>query len=223
MVGEERAATERSLDALAANGHPVVRLSVAGQSDLGGAFFRWQFATAVACAVLGVNPFDQPDVEESKVNTKRALANGRGRSHPPAIGDDAFGDFVSRVSAGDYVSVLAYVTPTGETDRALATVARELQDHLTVTVTVGYGPRYLHSTGQFHKGGPPRGHFIQLVELPDADLVVPGHEFTFGELARAQADGDRQALEARNRPVVRFGSLAELLGMVERLREKDRQ
>ena len=121
-----------------------------------------------------------------------------------------FAAWISLVAPGDYVAILAYATATPETDRLLAGIARSLQKRLSVVVTVGYGPRYLHSTGQYHKGGPASGHFIQIVELPEDDLAVPGGDHTFGQIARAQAEGDAAALRARERPVLRLPSVRAL-------------
>ena len=198
------------MNALAKRGHPVVGLSLSSRNDLGAEFFRWEFATAVAAAVLGVNPFDQPNVSESKRRTAEVLESGAESRRIPDPDPVDFAAWISLVAPGDYVAILAYTTATPETDRLLAGIARSLQRRLSVVVTVGYGPRYLHSTGQYHKGGPASGHFIQIVELPEDDLAVPGGDHTFGQIARAQAEGDAAALRARERPVLRLPSVRAL-------------
>ena len=213
--GDEDPVVEGRLDALVRAGHPVVRLSIPGTEDLGGEFFRWEFATAVAGAVLGVNPFDQPNVAASKAKTREVLDAGDALPDGDLPSYDEFGRFTSGVKTGDYVAILAYVTPSEQTDRALESVARTLQERLAVAVTVGYGPRYLHSTGQFHKGGPPKGHFILVVELPEEDLPVPGAGYSFGRLARAQAEGDATALLERGRPLLRVPCIEDLSSLAE--------
>ena len=215
--GDATPESESGLDALAEGGHPVVRLEIPSIDDLGGEFFRWEFATAVAAAVLCVNPFDQPNVAESKANTREVLDAGGAGPDPDRPTRERFEGFVSAVQPGDYVAILAYVAPSAGTDAELASIGRALQQRLGVAVTVGYGPRYLHSTGQFHKGGLPTGHFVQVVDLPGEDLPIPGASYTFGGLARAQARGDARALEVRGRPVMRLPSVAGLRMLVEGL------
>jgi hypothetical protein len=203
-------AVDVRMNALAKRGHPVVGLSLGSRDDLGAEFFRWEFATAVAASVLGVNPFDQPNVSESKARTAAVLESGAESRRIPEPDPVDFAAWISLVASGDYIAIVAYTAPTLETDRLLSGIARSLQERLSVVVTVGYGPRYLHSTGQYHKGGPARGHFIQVVDLPEDDLAVPGGDHTFGQIARAQADGDAAALRARERPVFRLASVRAL-------------
>jgi hypothetical protein len=202
LAGEERPEDRRLLELLGQAGHPWVRFHWSDRVDLGGEFFRWEFATAVAGAILGVNPFDQPNVEESKENTKAVLA-GKG-SEPPTSGDAAdLQVLLERVRPGDYIALMAYLAPSTETDARLARVQGWLRDRTRAAVTVGYGPRFLHSTGQLHKGGPPRGLFVQIVDRFEPDLPIPEEGITFGRLIAAQAEGDFRALRARGRPVVR--------------------
>lgn len=202
LAGEERPEDRRLLELLGQAGHPWVRFRWSDRVDLGGEFFRWEFATAVAGAILGVNPFDQPNVEESKENTKAVLA-GKGGEHPTS-GDAAdLQVLLERVRPGDYIALVAYLAPSPETDARLARVQGWLRDRTRAAVTVGYGPRFLHSTGQLHKGGPPRGLFVQIVDRFEPDLPIPEEGITFGRLIAAQAEGDFRALRARGRPVVR--------------------
>ncbi len=205
---------QRLLD-IGERGHPVLRLSIPNKEDLGGEFYRWEFATAVAGAVLGVNVFNQPSVDESKKNTKEVLDSS---AELPAIDTPSrteLGQFLTGVKSGDSVAIQAYVAPSLTRDAALAVIARVLQERTGAAVTTGYGPRYLHSTGQYHKGGPPKGHFIQVVETSEEDLAIPEKSYTFGQLAAAQALGDARALIARGRPLLRVPALEELTGLLE--------
>ena len=179
--------------------------------DLGAEFFRWEFATALAGSVLGVNPFDQPNVAESKANTVRVLDTGA-PAEPP---DDParLPSWLAAVRPGDYVALMLWGAPTVEVDAQLANARRELARRTQVPVTVGYGPRFLHSTGQLHKGGPAHGHFLQVM-APAQELPIPGKPYGFGRLIEAQADGDRAALVARGRPVLRLATLDALLAAV---------
>ena len=194
-----------------AAGHPVVRLSLEDRYDLGQEFFRWEFATAVAGAIMGINAFDQPNVAESKQNTKDVLA-GKQPPAPPAPPATApeLERFLAAVRPGDYLALMAYLPPTPQNDRRLEAVRARLRDRLKVATTLGYGPRFLHSTGQLHKGGLPVGHFLQITERPDRDVAIPGMPYTFGQLEAAQAEGDLRALRGRGRPAVRIDGLALL-------------
>ena len=202
------AAMEPALDALRAAGHPVLEVSVPNRPGLGGEFFRWEFATAVACSILGLNAFDQPNVAESKANTKELLS--RGVSHSPAADRSALQSFLDAVRPGDYLALLAYVPPSEDQDARLAALVEKLRSRTRAAATAGYGPRYLHSTGQLHKGGPPTGHFLVVAGEPAARLPIPGETFDFGTLFLAQAEGDLGALTRCGRPAVRLDSLEQL-------------
>jgi glucose-6-phosphate isomerase len=201
---------------LSAAGHPVVRIAVESKIDLGGEFVRWEVATALSAIVLGIDPFDQPNVEEAKANTREVLARFEGGRSAPAGGG---GDLVSAadetalaaaleaalpaLKPNGYVSIQAYVAQTPQRDAALRGLRTLLRDRTRRATTVGYGPRFLHSTGQLHKGGAPIGWFLQLVaEHPD-DRAIPGKEYTFGQLIDAQAIGDARTLGDHSLPVLR--------------------
>jgi len=185
------------LSELEAAGHPVVRLTAGG---VGAEFFRWEFATAVAGTVLGIQPFDQPNVEEAKRATKEVLDAGGGEA--PAM-DDLAG-LLGSLGQHDYVAIQAFIDPTREAAEALERARLAIRDRHTVAVTVGFGPRFLHSTGQLHKGGPPTGAFVQIIdEDRGTDVSIPGADYTFGDLIDAQAIGDLRALRARDRRVAR--------------------
>ena len=201
LAGEADTGVEARLAELEQAGHPVVHLKLDDRFDLGQEYFRWEFATAVAGAVLRINPFDQPNVAESKANTKAVLAKGSTPS--PAASAADIEKFLADVKPGDYLAIMAYLPPTPENDRQLAAVRLRLRDRLKVATTLGYGPRYLHSTGQLHKGGPPVGHFLQITEQGVDELPIPGVPFGFGRLEAAQAEGDLVALRARGRPAIR--------------------
>lgn len=174
---------------------------------MGAACFRWEFAAAVAGTIIGINAFDQPNVAEAKEATNKILAGG---SAPvPITSSDGV---LGTLKAGDYIAVQAFADPTPEMTARLESLRTSLSISYGVAVTAGFGPRYLHSTGQYHKGGPNTGVFLQAVEEVDEDVPIPGREFTFGELIKAQADGDFKSLEAHGRRVVRL-TMDELLGM----------
>jgi glucose-6-phosphate isomerase len=178
---------------------PSVELSLRGPGDLGWAFFVLEFATAVAGAVIGIHPFDQPDVQSAKDRTGEVLAGGDIPPEPPGEIEEE----LASVRPGDYVAIQAFVDPRGETARRLRGVRERLRDRLGVATTLGLGPRYLHSTGQYHKGGPNTGVFLQVFEKPEEDRVVPGKDLTFGRLIAAQAAGDLAALRERGRRAAR--------------------
>ena len=189
-----------STEALEAGGHPVVRLNDASPERLGAEFFRWEVATAVAGHVLGINPFDQPNVAEAKAATKRILDSGT--IEDPGL--DALEQRLEGVKRGDYVAILAYLDPTRENEAALQRTRLTIRDRLEVATTLGFGPRYLHSTGQLHKGGPNSGVFIQVVDGErGGDVPIPGRPFTFGALIDAQALGDLRSLQVQGRRVAR--------------------
>ena len=216
---------EAELEALKEAGHPVIGQVLPDLLSLGSEFFLWEFATALAGALLGINPFDQPDVQESKDNTRRLMEIFRKKGRLPGQevlveeqGCQIFGEIASkrqtladttrvhldRVREGDYVALSAYIPETGEHDQLLEAIRLRVRDVLKVATAVGYGPRFLHSTGQLHKGGTDNGLFIQITAAESEDLTIPGESFTFGVLNQAQALGDFQSLVRRHRPVLRF-------------------
>lgn len=215
----------KALAALEKAGHPVVRLELADRYDLAGEFFRWEMATAVAGQLMGINPFDEPNVSESKANTTRILAQFEAaRALPeetPAVvekgvalwstnkvrGDSVNGvlsDFLSATRPGDYVAVLAYVTPDKTRTGALQALRRRVGELTGRATTLGFGPRFLHSTGQLHKGGAGNGVFLQITAADATDAVVPGAGYGFATLKMAQALGDFQSLREHGRRAVRI-------------------
>jgi len=210
LEGARDPAVQRLLDALETAGHPVVRISLRDLSDLGAEFYRWEAATALAGAWLGINPFDQPNVAESKANTDRVLQQLVSATSPsaPAPADpahlrDALAAWLAGITPGDYVALLAYLEPGAARDAELAAMRAAIRDALGTATTAGYGPRYLHSTGQLHKGGPPTGAFLALEEDGGPELPVPDEDYGFGTLKLAQELGDLIALERRGRRLLR--------------------
>ena len=224
--------TAAAIDQIEAVGHPVVRIEVAGQYGIGAEFLRWEIATAAAGAALGLNPFDEPNVAESKDNTRGVIeqyeATGMLPDPVPVVEEDGLtlaaddstlarlenapertiGALVAehflRAPEGSYLAIMAYIPQTEEHERLLTRLRAALRDGTRRATTAGYGPRFLHSTGQLHKGGPATGVFLQLVMNDEIDLDVPGEQsFTFSVLKRAQALGDLAALLGRRLPVLR--------------------
>jgi hypothetical protein len=174
---------------------------VTGPYELGQEFFRWEFATAVAGSILGINPFDQPDVQAAKDKTREILSSGAdSQVEPVGSAEELFGQAVP----GDYVAILAFVEPTDDAATKLAALAARARQATGCVVTHGFGPRYLHSTGQLHKGGPATGLFLQIVDDPGDELAIPEQPFGFAQLIRAQAAGDFASLQERGRRIARI-------------------
>ena len=233
-----------AVEALIGAGHPMIQIDLRDLYDLGGEFFRWQMATAVAGHRLGIHPFDQPDVESAKVLAREmAAAYQREGTLPtltPALEADgitvytdaaadsiegAMNAFLAQARPGDYVSVHAYVQPADETSAALRELHTRIRDRLRLATTVGYGPRFLHSTGQLHKGDAGNGLFIQFTAddpqdtpIPD-EAGAPSSSITFGVLKAAQALGDWQALLKAGRRVIRFHLGKNVVGGLKHLTE----
>ena len=187
-------------------GIPTIKLHLADKHDVGGEFFRWEFATAVAGSILGIHPFDQPDVQRAKDNTTRILADyHRTGIAPRLLPVNSLSELISRSKPGDYLSITAFVRSNQEFEEAVARLRRRVNREFGIATTFGYGPRYLHSTGQLHKGGTESGLFLQLTQFGDADVRIPGEAFTFRVLAAAQAKGDLDELASLGRPVARVG------------------
>lgn len=229
---------DQQLQEMVIAGHSVATLNLADAYDLGGEFFRWEFAIAIAGHMLGINPFDQPNVQESKANTKRLLeylgehgglpydepvleegglklyADVRTAETLRRIGAQRHFDYgalinmllahMSLARSGDYIALMAYLAPTERHNQLLEAIRHELRHATTRAVTLGYGPRFLHSTGQLHKGGPNTGVFIQITAENYEEIPIPGEPYDFMQLKRAQAQGDLEALQAKKRRVVRF-------------------
>ena len=236
------AAQDRAVDALAAAGHPVIRIAVNEVYELGQEFFRWEIATAVAGSILGINAFNQPDVEASKIATRKLTeqfeATGSLPQESPTLEEDGVKIFgaakgktlveclrahLGSLKAGDYFALLAYVEMNGPHETALQSMRLGVRDAKRVATCLGFGPRFLHSTGQAYKGGPNSGVFLQITADDAEDLPVPGQKYTFGIVKAAQARGDLAVLVERGRRALRvhLGSdvaagLAKLASAMER-------
>jgi glucose-6-phosphate isomerase len=237
VAGSDGGDAANLADALERGGQPVIRIEIDDPIDIAGEMVRWEVATAIAGAVLEINPFDQPNVEEAKELTRRVLAGASGGSE---VDDDGASDIdpepILEVGGGiriadhdeeslaallrpmldqlgppNYVAIQAFIAPSAAVDAAIANLRVALAATGSAT-TAGYGPRFLHSTGQLHKGGPPTGVFLQLTSDHLDDRPIPGWPYSFGRLIDAQARGDREALRAHDRPVVHAHLGANLAG-----------
>jgi transaldolase/glucose-6-phosphate isomerase len=197
---------ESQMTELASAGHPVFTLSAEGAEDLGRIFFFAEFATAVAGWVLGINPFDQPNVQEAKDNTQKVLERYAEDGRLPEVAEsdeNGLRDLLQQAEPPHYVAIMGYVQPSERFDKAIEGLRAAIRDARKVTTTFGYGPRFLHSTGQFHKGGPKTGVFLQLVHDGPDDVEIPDAGYTFGTLKNAQATGDLETLKAHGLPAER--------------------
>jgi transaldolase/glucose-6-phosphate isomerase len=248
LSGGEDADQDAALARLADAGQPVVRIEIGDLYDLGQEFFRWEFATAVAGSVMGINPFNQPDVEASKLAT-RALTDeyektGSLPAESPILEEGGIKLFtddpnakelaaaagertvaaylkahLDRLGASDYLGLLAYVEMNDEHDAELQAIRHRLRDSRRVATCLGYGPRFLHSTGQAYKGGPNTGVFLQITCDDAADLPVPGRSYTFGTVKAAQARGDFEVLAERGRRALRVHLGTDVSAGLKKLRE----
>ncbi|MCL4303283.1 MAG: bifunctional transaldolase/phosoglucose isomerase [Anaerolineae bacterium] len=238
LAGDDNVELEGKINVLEAAGHPVIRIYMDELEDLGQEFFRWEMATAVAGAALKINPFDQPNVESAKIKARDLMAEFDRSGQLPVITptldyDDidvygpAMGEtvatslraFLTQFRPGDYVAIMAYLPYEAEIDAALNQLRLRLRDGLRAATTVGYGPRFLHSTGQLHKGDANKGLFIQITHTPATDVEIPGEKYTFATLHAAQAQGDYNALQENGRRLIRFHIERgqELSGAIRRL------
>jgi len=232
LQGDQNGALDAGVASLEAAGFPVVRIEVQEKEALGQEFFRWEMATAAAGAVLAINPFDQPNVEASKVKARELMAayqkSGALPGDTPVLvenGLEVYGKalgkvgslrasldgFLKQAEAGDYLGLMAYIPATPEGDALLNQIRLAVRARLKLATTVGYGPRFLHSTGQLHKGDGNRGLFLQITHTPAADAAVPGEPYTFGTLNAAQAMGDCRALLESGRRLMRIHLKGEVL------------
>ena len=241
-IGPQSEAVKKQLNTLVEAGHPVAVRELDDVYDLSAEFFFWEFATACAGWRLGINPFDQPNVQEAKDATKELLKtfvdHGKLPEQDVLVADDLITIYASEseklsdastldavrallatIKRGDYVALLSYVEETSTTDVELQTIRLMLRDAMKCATTVGYGPRYLHSTGQLHKGGPDSGVFIQITGNDLVDFAVPGESYTFSILKHAQDLGDFRALSSRKRRAIRVDLGNDTAAGLARLKE----
>jgi len=220
MTGDH--AVDERLDAIEGAGHPTMGFTLRDTYDLAAQFFVWEVATALAGAVIGINPFDQPNVQEAKDKTGEvldALVRGEARESDPAFDPEAFAAHVAQAGEGDYVALLAYMSETEEHDRLLGEIREKIIAKQVVATTSGYGPRYLHSTGQLHKGGPNTGVFVVLTANEAEGMPVPGADYTLDMLASSQPMGDLRTLEAHGRRAMRVHLGSDVAGNLAKLRD----
>lgn len=234
---------EAHLQALEQAGHPVLHHVLNSPLDLGEEFFLWEFATPIAGALIGINPFDQPNVQESKDNTKRILKeyvdtgkisrlpeiasasgvsvltddNNRKELNGVSTPEAAIAAHLARVQKGDYFAITQYIEETPEIESLIQQIRTGVRDKLCVATTTGYGPRFLHSTGQLHKGGPGSGVFLQIISGDKKDVPLPGEKFGFGVLKEAQALGDFESLSKRNRRAIRVNLGNDITGGLKKI------
>jgi glucose-6-phosphate isomerase len=203
LEGDDNGSTDETVSQIKSAGYPVFPLDIKDKYDIGGEFFRWEFATAVAGAIMGVHPFNQPDVQRSKEATERILQVHATSGQLPEFPDrESLTDILHAAGKGDYLAIMAYVPQTPEMDDLFSRFRRKVTERYHLATTLGYGPRFLHSTGQLHKGGPKGGIFLQITAAHAKDIAIPGKKFTFGAIADAQALGDLEALQSLGRRVV---------------------
>ncbi len=218
VEGDENNRVDELTGSLANAGYPVIRLDLKDRYDLAAEFFRWEFATAVAGSIIGVTPFDQPNVQAAKDATDSVLETVKQTgSLPESSETQSFIEIMESLAPGDYVAIMTYVTQAPELDLALDGLRTAIVERYGVATTLGYGPRFLHSTGQLHKGGPNSGVFVQLTSDHTPDTQVPGMTLTFGVLVDAQALGDLLALQAAKRRTVRIDAGESAAGAVRGL------
>ncbi len=223
LTGDDNVELDGKISMLEAAGYPVITIHLDELEDLGQEFFRWEMATAAAGSVLKINPFDQPNVESAKMKARELMAEFERSGYlptarptldyddidvyGPAMGETvttALKAFLTQFRPGDYVAIMAYLPYEAEIDAALNQLRLRLRDGLRAATTVGYGPRFLHSTGQLHKGDGNKGLFIQITHTSATDVEIPGEKYTFATLHAAQAQGDYNALEENKRRLIRF-------------------
>lgn len=242
LEGDDNAALDEGVQRLRAAGQPLVRFQLTDRYELGAQFFIWELATAVAGIFLQINAFDQPNVQESKDNTARLLERFRREGKLPELepvvsegalriygrrmgeGEESLDNylraFLGQVRPGDYIALMAYVQRSEVNERALQALRLRLRDRYRVATTLGYGPRFLHSTGQLHKGGPNNGVFLQITGDIQQDIAIPGEPYTFGTLKEAQALGDLFALSAHQRRNIRIAIGGDLAAGLQALAQR---
>ena len=220
---------EQKIEELKQSGHPVIQIDLNDLYDVGGQFVLWEIATAVAGSILEVDPFDEPNVTDAKERTQKLLQYFLSASRLPDEENEI--DFeqasepfpflrliFNKIHPGDYMAIMAYLAPTEENKRLLGLARKEIErSHCHIAATLGYGPRFLHSTGQLHKGGPNKGIFIQLTSQDEADIPVPGENWTFGTIKQAQSLGDYQSLISKGRRVIQLNLGKDIQQSLEKL------
>lgn len=231
LEGDDNRELDDRMETLEKLDHPSIRINLGEIFDLGKEMFRWEIAVAAAGSILGIHPFNQPDVQLAKDLARKAMEvkSERGEQgtddletltidKPEDLAKGLKG-WIGQAQPGDYMALQAYLPPNAETTEALQNVRYELLRRTRLATTLGYGPRFLHSTGQLHKGGPNTGLILQIIDEPETDLSIPETGYSFGALIKAQAKGDYQALKQRGRRVIRINLKADVQGGLKRLQD----
>ena len=204
LHGDDNSTIDSVINRIKTSGQPTLVLEMYDKYDLGAELFRWEYAVAVAGAIIGIHPFDQPNVQSAKDATKQALQDYTTSGYLPQIKTgSSLVDLLTKAEKGEYFAITAYLRQTPELDNVFTKIRRQVLDRFHIATTVGYGPRYLHSTGQLHKGGPNTGLYLQITANHEKDISIPGQPYTFGVVADAQALGDLRALQSMGRRVVK--------------------
>jgi transaldolase/glucose-6-phosphate isomerase len=222
LQGSQFGELDRAVELLEIYGHPVVKIEVEGTYTLGQEFFRWELATAVAGSILGINPFDQPDVEASKIETQKLVKLPQPNT-AEALQIDLLRAHLELIRPHDYFALLAYVEMNLANEDLLQEIREMVRSTYRVATCLGFGPRFLHSTGQAYKGGPDSGVFLQITSSHAEDLSIPGHALTFGQVQNAQAQGDFRVLTDRHRRCLRIHLPADQAAGLVALRDAVRQ
>jgi len=229
LDGDDNQELDQTIKSIENAGHPSITIRLEDKYDIGMEIFRWEVAVAAAGTILGIHPFNQPDVEHSKELAREAMEQkngGDGKSRDmisvsdlPAL-DKAIKHWIGQAKPGDYFGIDAYLKPSRETWTQLQSMRKEILTKTCLATTLGYGPRFLHSTGQLHKGGPNTGLFLQLLSEPEQDVPVPGDPHTFNDVIRAQSLGDYRALLSRGRRVIRINLGRDVTAGIQTITEK---
>lgn len=237
LADDDNDMLDKAITDLETAGHPVIEISLNDIYDLAQEFFRWEMATAAAGAVLSINPFDQPNVEEAKIKARELMAayqeTGKiptdkavlktedislyGQMESAETLAGAVNEFLAQAKLNNYLALMAYLPDTPAIDKLLKQLRAALNKKLNIATTLGYGPRFLHSTGQLHKGGNGKGLFIQITHTPQIDIDVPDEGYSFGTLVSAQALGDYRALTERQRRIIRLHINGDISAGLEKL------
>jgi len=205
LENDNCSATDPFIKDVKALGHPVAELELSSKWELGALFYLWEYAVAIAGALIGVHPFNQPDVQSTKDATRNILNQYAvsGNLASPKV-DNSISDLLSQAKKGDYFAIMAYLKQTTDSDKRLIELRKFVLEYHRIATTLGYGPRFLHSTGQLHKGGPNKGLFLQVVTDHAIDIPVPGLPYSFGLISNAESAGDLDALKSKGRRIKRI-------------------
>jgi hypothetical protein len=222
LQDDDNSEIDSGVERLRSSAQPVLVLDMRDKYDMGGEFYRWEFATAIAGTILGIHPFNQPNVQQAKDATERVLQEYTASGKLPSVETTrSVAELLAKAGKGTYLAIMAYMHETPGTDKALMELRRKVVERYGISTTLGYGPRFLHSTGQLHKGGPATGLFLQITADHEQDVPIPGKPYTFGMVADAQALGDLEALQSLGKRIIRIhlrqGDVAVISELIDEL------